>query len=143
MSALDEVRKAITEKLISSGFIAAFPDVPIQYPNQSFETPDDKTYIRLSIIHGDSIQAQLTNTRQVDRHVGILQFDVVTPLDSGTKKQNDVADYLGKIYRRSNIPTTTAGTLVFKTASNLVVGQERGADRVVVRIPFRRDEEVS
>jgi hypothetical protein len=143
MSALDEVRKAITQKLISSGFTTAFPDVPIQYPNQAFETPIDKTYIRLSIIHGDSIQAQLTNTRQVDRHVGILQFDVVTPLDIGTKKQNDVADFIGKVYRRTNIPTVSAGTLVFKTASNLVVGQERGADRVVVRIPFRRDEEIT
>jgi hypothetical protein len=143
MSALDEVRKAVTEKLLSSGFSTTFPDVPIQYPNQSFETPDDKTYIRLSIIHGDSIQAQLAATRQVDRHVGIVQFDVVTPLDVGTKKQNDVADFLGKIYRRTNIQTATAGTLVFKTPSNFVVGQERGADRVVVRIAFRRDEEIT
>lgn len=142
MSALDQVRQAVIQKLIASGFAATFPDVPIQYPNTSFKTPDDKTYIRLSIIQGDSIQAQLSNTRSVDRHVGILQFDVVTPLDVGTKKQNDVADFLGKVYRRTNVVTPSAGTLVFKTPSTLTVGQERGADRLVVRIPFRRDEEV-
>lgn len=143
MSALDEVRQAITQKLLTSGFSTAFPDVPVQYPNQAFQTPDDKTYIRLTIIHGDSIQAQLTNTRQVDRYVGILQFDVVTPLDSGTQKQNNVADFLAKVFRRTNIPTLTAGTIVFKTPSYLIVGQERGADRVVVRVPFKRDEEIT
>lgn len=143
MSALDEVRKAVTSKLQTSGFASTFPDVPIQYPNIAFSPPADKTYIRISIIQGDSIQAQLTTTRQIDRHVGILQFDVVTPLDSGTSKQNDVADFLGKIYRRAAIPTLSAGTLNFKTPSILTVGQERGADRLVVRIPFQRDEEIN
>lgn len=140
MSALDEVRQVITTKLKTSGFSTTFPDVPIQYPNQAFSAPDNKVYVKVTIIAGDSIQAQLTNTNQVDRHVGIVQFDIVAPLDSGTKKQNDVADYLGKLFRRQNIPTLTAGTLVFKTPNNVNVGSERGADRQVVRIPFRRDE---
>jgi hypothetical protein len=142
MSALDEVRQAITQKLATSGFTTTFPDVPIQFPNQPFETPDNKTYIKISIIHGDSDQAQLAKTREIDRHVGILQFDVITPLDSGTMKQNNVSDFLGKIYRRQSIPTLNAGTLIFRTPSHLVVGMERGADRVVVRIPFRRDEQI-
>jgi len=143
MSALDEVRQAITTKLSTSGFHSTFPNVSIAMPNQPFTAPTDKTYVRLSIIHGDSIQAQLSTTNEVDRHVGILQFDVVVPLDVGTKNQNDVADYLGKIFRRSSLVTPTAGTLIFKTPNNLVVGQERGADRIVVRLPFRRDEQLN
>ena len=142
MSALDEVRQAIIQKLVSSGFATTFPDVMVQLPNQSFNVPTDKTYVKLTIIHGDSQQAQLSNTRQVDRYVGLLQFDVVTPLDVGTKKQNDVTDALGKIFRRSEIQTNTAGTLIFKTPNLLTVGQERGAERVVIRIPFRRDEPI-
>lgn len=143
MSALDEVRKVITQKLATSGFATTFPDVPIQFPNQAFTTPDDKTYIKISIMHGDSDQMQIATTRQIDRYIGILQFDVVTPLDVGTIKQNNVADFLGKIFRRLNLPTTTAGTIIFRTPSIMTVGQERGADRIVVRIPFRRDEEIS
>lgn len=141
MSALDQVRQAITQKLAMSGFTTTFPDVPIEFPNKPFETPDNKTYIKVSIIHGDSDQAQLAKTREIDRHVGILQFDVISPAESGTKKQNDVADFLGKIYRRQNLPTLNAGTIVFRTPNHLVVGMERGAERMVVRIPFRRDEE--
>ena len=141
MSALDEVRQFIIQKLNTSGFGSSFPDVPIQVPNQPFATPPDKTYINVSIIHGESEPAQITQTRQVDRHVGILQFDIVTPLDIGTKKQNDVADYLSKIFRRSSIQTASAGTLIFRTPNYIVVGSDRGADRLVVRIPFRRDEQ--
>jgi hypothetical protein len=142
-SPLDQVRQAITQRLASSSFVATFPNVPIQFPNQPFVTPDDKTYIKTSIIQGDSTQAQLSTSHEVDRYVGILQFDVVTPLDVGTMKQSDVADFLGKLYRRSNLVTLSAGTLVFRTPSILTVGQERGADRIVVRIPFKRDERVT
>lgn len=141
MSALDEVRQAITTKLSTSGFTAAFPNVTIAFPNQPFETPDNQTYINVSIIHGDSQLAQISTDKSIDRHVGILQFDVVTPLDSGTKLSGDIADFLGKTYRRLAIATPSAGTLIFKTPTHLVVGQERGAYRLVVRIAFRRDEQ--
>lgn len=140
MSSLDQVRQAVVQKIYSSGFFAQFPDVKLQLPNQAFAVPESLAYVKLSIVHGDSDPAQIGKTVEIDRSVGFIQFDVVIPLDVGTKNQNDIADYLGKVFRRLQLPTTSAGTLNFRTPNLLTSGQERGADKLILRIPFRRDE---
>ena len=139
MSKIDEQRQTLTNKILTQ-FTPSYPDVPVWYPNQNFKEPEGSEWVKMSILGGESTQSNLGLTNITERHIGILQFDVVVPEDSGTKTANEIAEKLKTIFSRKDFIAGVGNCLRFQTAAITPRGVMHGSYRIVVRLPFRREE---
>jgi len=139
MSKLDQARETIVSEIKNRVAASAFASIPIAYPNHAFSQPPNAPWVRVSLIGGDSNQASL-GLSPTDRHVGILQFDVVVPEDSGIKTGNEIGEFLGSIFDKKQFLATPGNSLNFKVPSYIWMGTTQGGGvRLMVRIPYRRD----
>lgn len=139
MSQLDEAREALTSRVKTALAASAYSATPFWYPNTPFIQPTNAIWARMSIIGGEGVQADL-GPNPTERHIGIVQFDVVVPEDKGTKTGNDFGEFLGNALKRQQISAGVRNTINLRTPSYSWVGRiDKGTDRLVVRIPFYRD----
>lgn len=140
MSELDKIRELITDRTKTAlAASVVYSPVKMFYPNQPFEQPKNTLWAKLSIIGGEGLQASL-GYNPTERHVGILQFDVIFPEDKGTKIGNDFAEFLGNLFRFQHLRSSPSTSVVFRTPSYSIGNRiVTGTERIVVRIPYRRD----
>lgn len=143
MSTLDEARQAITQRLVNGLAASPFAATKVKYPNQLFDQPQGAMWGAFNILWGDGIQASIGEP-SVDRYVGLIQFDIYQPDNSGTKASNDLADFVSKLFRRYQVKPSPNNALTFRTPSLSYLGStNRGFITTTVRVPFRRDERSS
>lgn len=136
-----ETQRAAIISRFKTQFDLTYPAVQVRYENHDFNQPDNTTWVALHILGSDdSFQANLGVTNVTERHVGIVQIDIISPEDSGTKTTAEIADFCGKIFSRYEVKSAANESITFKTPSHTPMGVENGQYRHMVRISFRRDE---
>ncbi|MEO7017967.1 MAG: phage tail terminator-like protein [Leifsonia sp.] len=139
-SGLDSVREEVTRQLSTALAASIYSDIAVWYPNRPIVQKDGTIWIRLTFIGGDGIQANLGPTA-VERFVGIIQMEVVFPESSGTKKANDITDFLGKLFSRKQFYSDANNRVTCKVPKFMMInGVVDGTMRNIARVAYRRDE---
>lgn len=140
MSKLDDTRKEITQRVATALAASPYAATPFFYTNMKVLQPKNAMWGLLSIIWGDGLQADL-GPNPTERYENILQFDVIVPEESGTKAANDFGEFLAKIFSRTQFYASAGNSIVFRVPSYTWSNRtDAGTQRLIVRIPFRRDE---
>ena len=133
-----EASRAVIISEFKTKFDDANPSIPVKYPNHKFVQPDT-TWAAIVILGGTSQQANLGVKNVTERHVGLVQIDIMVPEDEGTKEGGELAQAAGAIFSRQQFSAGTS-SLTFQTPEIKPIGDDGGFDRTMVRIEFRRDE---
>lgn len=122
-------------------------DGPIAWPNQPFETPNDSGFVVISMVDMPT-QRRSLGFSFLKRYQGVLQVDIYTPQNKGTKRAKLIVDILEGVYEMLVLPMTNGQTLVFGTptarqldpnvirASNL----DDNWDRYMFEVRYHRDQ---
>jgi len=122
---------------VQSAMLVNFPEIPVAWPNRKFEQPDGP-FVLVYIIVGDQVRQNL-GERYTIRHISILQIDIYTPDDTGTKVLNDVADFLAKRFREQEYQLSDGDRLLVKPPQMIAGEAARGFERLTLRFPLWRD----
>ena len=133
-----ETTRLAVETLFQSEMAAHLPEVTILYQNADSNAPQG-LHVSLWLMEGRAHEANIGN-RTVDRHVGVVQVTVAMPVRTGTSKGNQIADFVGLIFRNKQIRLEDGALLRFRIPSNSYQGDVGGYAHVTVRIPYWRDE---
>lgn len=135
---LESMRKYV-ETTLTTELASTHPSVKIKYENVKFVPVSGGTYVAIYILDGDAFQASLGN-RFTERHVGVLQIDIMSPEGSGTTYRNSLADRISSIFRRLNSLLVDGSYLQFRVPRTTALGNEGLYDRLAVSISYYRDE---
>jgi hypothetical protein len=126
------------EGTIQTAMHASYPAVRIKFDNSPFQQPD-LIWTAFCILDGKSVAVNL-GTLKVDRHVGLVQFDVLAPQNSGTSYANQIAEFGGKQFREKKVSLSDGAVVVFKTPAFRHMGTSGGFYRICVSVNYWRDE---
>jgi len=123
-----------THNTIRSHFKAEVADVlavDVQYDNAELDPPDNSTWVRLSILDGDSVRT----ARNSYRTTGVIDAAVFTPLGAGDQAALSVADRIVNAF----LPSTVSG-VKFRIPSVSSIGRSGRWWQVTVSCPFQVNE---
>jgi hypothetical protein len=114
-----------------------YPGMPLFFENVDMK---DETgyYAVFHVIAGDTLPINLGITAK-SRNVGIIQIDIIGPVDVGRGEAFNRAFQAGKIFRRQVRTIGGEGQVTYKDPSGTNVGQVRGKHMEMTRIPYRYD----
>jgi hypothetical protein len=139
-SSLDSVREEITRRLAVALSTSVHSSISVWYPNRPFIQPTGQHWIKVCFLGGEGIQTNLGD-RPFERYVGILQLEVMSPEDNGSKLSSDILDFLGKIFSRQQFYTDQNNVVTFKVPTYMLSDNiVNNYVKQIVRIPFRRNE---
>ena len=112
---------------------------PVRWPNSPFDQPKNGVWVEANILAGDPFSASIRGKTKTDRNVGILQFDVLSPMDSDAIDAYRAAEEIGAIFDSVTEAVTPQIDARFKVAGVKDMGTRDGYYRVMVRIPYQFD----
>lgn len=133
-----ESLRVYAESALQSAMATAYPGVSVRYENARFHQPET-AFVDFCLLDGKSFAANM-GTRKVDRHVGVAQIDVMVPERSGTSQGNQIAEFAGKVFREQSAGLSDGARVIFRTPAFTYVGRQGGFYRIMVRVPYWRDE---
>lgn len=135
---LESLRKYVEHRLTSQ-LALTHPAVKIKYENVKFNQPSGSLFVAVYVIDGDSFPANLGD-KFTERHVGIIQIDVMTPEGSGTSNRNKLSDRISEIFRIKQAVLDDGSSVTFRSPRTTPLGNEGLFDRVAITFPYYRDE---
>lgn len=131
---------AATEAAIRSRFNTQWsslrPTIPAFFDNAGDDVtpPEDSTWVRLTILPGDSSQVEMGNTRRW-RRVGVLIVQIFVPAASGTGLALELGDTVRDIFEG-----LTVSGVIFRATSLNRVGLDGAWLQYNAITPFQADE---
>jgi len=110
------------------------PTVEVAYPDVNTPPPEGESWVRVTILDGDSTQAALPATRRT-RHIGIFMVEIYTPLAHGDELGRALADSV--VTAMSEV---TVSGIRLKVTSLLRVGEDRQWLHYNASTPFLYDD---
>ena len=98
-STFTNIRKALV-----SGVESAAGTTPVAYQNEQFTPPENSPWLASTILQTQPLQASLGGSGQ-DRHDGILQIDVYTPINEGDILARQIMDQIEDVLKSSTVLT--------------------------------------
>lgn len=133
-----ETQRAKLFDVVNNLMAANFPDIPVHWPNRKFDQPDS-TFAWVHIVLGEQQTTNLGDEK-VFRHISVLQIDLFTPEDTGTKEIGEVADLLARNLREREYQLSDGCRLLVKPPQMATPSAARGFSRITLRFPLWRDE---
>ena len=103
----------------------------IDYQNVDFNTPNNSSWIRLSILNGQSDYRAIDSKK---RHLGLISIQAFAPVNTGTASIRGYADSLAAIFDNQSFDDVVCGV-----ASIASVGSSDVWYQVNITIPYWRD----
>lgn len=121
-------------------------DGPIAWPNQEFLTPNNSGFCVFSLVDMPTFRRSLGTTFS-KRYSGVLQVDIYTPQNKGTKRGKMVSDRLEDIYEMLVLHMSNGQAVEFGTPTSRVLDPnvirasnlDDNWDRYVFEAPYHRD----
>jgi len=130
----DDTRYAVEMRMSNN-----YTTHPVKYENVTFTPPANAPWVALTILDGSGINASIGTTRRVQRHSGIIQFDIYVPENNGTKTGKDIADEIDGIFNNVQISAGSSGVITTRVPSLATLGVEDGWHHMVLSVAFQRD----
>ena len=134
----EDNQRAWIETYLSGLVLAQQPDVTLKFPNTKGNKPDTP-YLEYFVLGGDAKQAELVEGG-FERHVGVLQVDVMVAEDSGTGIATRLADWVVKQFSRKSQELAGGERLRFRVGRHVDRGVKDGLYIRSCSIPYWRDE---
>lgn len=120
---------------IESHMAVNWVESEVAYPNVQFQDGLDE-FVRLNISYIGSRQASIGGPRNVHRFFGMAIIQIFVPINTGTKRVNDLTDVVKQLFTAKQFQGIT-----FSTPDPIVVGDDGyGKFQVNVNCPFYYDE---
>ena len=125
---------------VESRFASNYSSTVVKYENVPFAQPEAVSWVALTILSGEGSAASLGtgNGSRLDRFSGIVQIDIYTVEDVGTKTARQLADTIGAIFDNVQFSSGSSGTITTRTPSYLTRGVENGWHHSVVSVAYHR-----
>ena len=127
---------------IESRFADNYSSTVIKYENVPFVQPDGASWVALTVLSGEGVPASIGTGigSRLDRFSGIVQIDIYTVEDVGTKTARQLADTIGAIFDNVQFSSGSSGTITTRTSSYLTRGVENGWHHSVVSVAYHRSK---
>lgn len=135
---LDAHRESV-ESTLMARMAVTYPAVRIKFNNAPFVQPET-AWIAVHIIDGSGMVTNLGRGRQIDRHVGQVQVDVLVSQNSGTKEGNLIAGFIGDIWRLQHVSLSDGAVVKYRVPNIMDSEDQGGFHRMILRVPYWRDE---
>ena len=99
-------------------------------------SPEDQQGKRVAYFVLGGKSARSTLGAKWDRHLGILQIDVIIPENQGNGERDGVADFLADLFNEHEVTLTGDIRLRFKVPSQRDFGTSNGESKKIVSIPY-------
>ena len=110
-------------------------DIKIQHDDAPFDKPNNVQWLRATIRIPDAGNADIGTVRKRIRTIGILIFNIFTPLTLGDLETNQIADEIHNVFS-----SKSSGQIVYRAATT---GERRRLNdswMVNVQCPFFADQ---
>lgn len=134
----EETHRVWVEQRLIAAMPVQFPDVSLEMPNIKFTPTNGEPYVKYTILGGEGAAAEVGEG--IDRQVGVLQLDVLVPLNSGTGELTRLADYCVKMFAKQSAVLTDGAYLRHRAGYSKYLGENSGLARRACTIPYWRDE---
>jgi len=124
----ETVRQNITARL-NTNYVGSYP---IEWPNTEIVKPKNDLWFRFGIAGPDEDRNEIG--RAAYTAIGLIQFQVFAPKNTGVKKSMELMDTLTGIFRN-----TTFNSITCDGASITVVGLDEAWHQTNAIIPFEVD----
>jgi hypothetical protein len=127
---------------IESRFSDNYSSTGIRYENVPFVQPDSTNWVAITILSGNGIAASIGTGigSRLDRFSGIVQIDIYTVEDGGTKSARQLADTIAAIFDNVQFSSGSSGTITMRTPSYATLGVENGWHHSVVSVAYHRSK---
>lgn len=127
---------------VESRFSGIYSSTTVKYENVPFVQPDAASWVALTVLSGQGVAASLGtgSGSRLDRFSGIIQIDIYTVEDSGTKAARQLADTIGAIFDNVQFSSGSSGTITTRTPSYLTQGVKNGWHHSVVSVAYHRSK---
>jgi hypothetical protein len=114
--------------------------LPVRLPNIDFVAPKNQPYAEFWIMGTKAITIGGAGEGKVmNRYVGLIQFNVFVPGNSGTKASTIAHDKFAKLFQNKKGRDAEGNNYTFKMAEVMNPQTAEGHTVQVVRVPFHRD----
>ncbi len=117
---------------IESRLSANWSTTPIAWENVDFEPPDNSSWIRATILNGETIYDRFSSKK---RHLGIISIQIFSPLNQGASTARSYADTIKSIFDGQEF-----GGVSCQASSIVNVGNLNGWYQLNLNVPFSRYE---
>lgn len=108
---------------------------PVAYENVDFKPKAEESFVRLTIIDGESRQASLEDS-PLHRRIGIIVIQIFTRPGLGTQPAEALADYAAIIFRSVQFSGITCRSPEYRK-----IGEVEDWYQINVEVPFYVDEQ--
>jgi hypothetical protein len=116
---------------IENHFEEFWNETPIAWENVAFSAPNNSAWVRLTILNGSSNYRTITGLK---RHLGVIDVQIFTPINTGTNQGREYADTIGTIFEGKKF-----SDVVCDIASINTIGADSVWHQINVTIPYWRD----
>lgn len=114
--------------------------LPTRLPNIDFKVPKNTPYAEFWIMGTKGFTLGGAGEGKVmNRYVGLVQFNVFVPSNTGTKASSIAHDKFAKLFQNKKGRDAEGNTYTFKMAEVMNPQEVEGHTVQVVRVPFHRD----
>lgn len=114
------------------------PNLPVQWPNIAFKTPNDRHYLQWRIFDEEYFRASL-GSNPVYRHVGGIQMDILSPLNVGTRPASILATGLLDGFRDKQFQIDHGHIVQYRRGSSQNLDDDNNRLRTMLRVVYHRD----
>lgn len=130
---IDAVSKASRSRFKT--LIADVQSLPTHYDNQKFTVPENTRWCRLTVLPGDTEQADMGTPAKRWRTSGVVVAQLFSPLEQGDENILQLADLIAETFRGK-----TVAPAIFRSPSIVRVGRAGPWWQVNVSCPWFADE---
>jgi len=125
---------------IEKRFEANYSSTDVKYENVPFTQPDNGSWVALVILSGDGQNGSIGTgmSSRLERFSGIIQVDIYTVEDGGTKSARDLADIIAAIFDNVQFNHGSSGTITTRVPSFSTLGVKEGWHHSVVSVAYQR-----
>jgi len=127
-------------RAVETRFSGAYSSTPVKYENAIFDQPNNSSWVALTLLSGGGINASIGTTRPVKRFSGIIQIDIYTPEQGGTKAARDLGDLVAAVFDNVQFSVGSSGTITTRVPSLSTMGVQNGWYHAVVSVAYHRDK---
>jgi hypothetical protein len=127
---------------IEARFSANYSSTQVKYENVPFAQPDETSWVALTILSGGGEVNSLGTgmSSRLERFSGIIQIDIYTVEDAGTKTARELADTIAAIFDVKEFSSGSSGTIVTRVPSYSTLGVQNGWHHSVVSVAYQRSK---
>lgn len=98
--------------------------------------PEDQHPKRVAYMMLGGKSSRSTLGAKWDRHVGVLQIDVIVPDNAGNGERDEVCDFLADVFNEYEATLTGDVRLRFKVPSQRDFGSSTGESKKIISVPY-------